>query len=260
MLVTKPYEPNRGLASKLHRRLVQWRNAAPINFRPDKPVLSLTFDDCPSSAAILGTRILDRHNIQGCFYIATNLMGEDTVMGRIADRDEVRAIYQGGHEIGAHTHSHCDCAKTASEDVFADIERNLAELDPLTNGNKIHSFAYPFGETTYELKQKLARHFKTLRGVLPGHNRGLIDRAHFRSYEIDGSEARMKSILGALEASAITPSWIIMFTHDVAETPSGYGITPDQLETIIARAQALGVEIMSPSEVAKRYSIGKIGS
>lgn len=257
MLAKRPYEPSRGLASKLQRRLVQWRNAAPINFRPDKPVLSLTFDDCPASAAILGTRILDRHNIQGCFYIASHLMGEDTVMGRIADRNEVRAIYQGGHEIGAHTHSHCDCAQTSLDDVISDITRNLAELDPLTNGNPIHSFAYPFGETTFELKKKLSNQFRTLRGVLPGHNRGLIDRAHFRAYEIDGSEARMKRMLDALDASAITPSWTIMFTHDVSETPSGYGISPEQLETIISHAQSLGIEIMSPLEVAKHFAMGE---
>ncbi len=58
MLAPKPYEPNRSLFAKIERRLTQYRKAAPATVITDRPILSITFDDCPTSAADTGARIL----------------------------------------------------------------------------------------------------------------------------------------------------------------------------------------------------------
>lgn len=254
MLVESPYEPDRGLIAKIQRRMVQWRSAAPVNIRPPKPILSLTFDDCPKSATQTGARILDEYGVRACFYIASKLIDTDTVMGRIAGKIDLKTMFRDGHELGAHTHSHIDCAIEPEDKVIADIEQNLAELDGITGGETINSFAFPFGETSFSLKQKLAGRFSNLRGVLAGINRGLVDRAQLRAYEQDGSDGRVNRLLEALNMAAQAPSWVIMFTHDVSEEPSGFGITPVQLRTILDRARDLGVEVMTPSQV-----VGELG-
>ena len=248
----EPYVPQRGLVSKLQRRVVQWRYAAPMNIRPPRPIMSLTFDDCPKSAISVGGPILDEYNVRACFYVASKLMESDTVMGRIAGKDDLKAVFRTGHEIGAHTHSHIDCAQTPICEVLADIDQNLDALDEITGGAEIKSFAYPFGETSFALKKRLADKFTSLRGVLAGNNRGLVDRAHLRSFEIDGSQFSVDRILAAMEASAHMPSWTILFTHDVSDAPSGYGITPHQLRTVLDRAKALNVEIDTPAHFVQQ--------
>lgn len=252
------YEPPRGLADKITRRVVQWRNAAPANIRPPRPVLTLTFDDCPKSAITLGGPLLDEYQVRGAYYIATGMLDTDTPMGRIASADDVRTIHEDGHEICAHTHSHIDCARSDISEVEDDLNRNLNALDKITHGAKIHSFAYPFGETSFELKTRLKSQFSTLRGILPGVNRGLVDRSQLRAYEIDGSEKSVADLISAIDRSVISPEWTIMFTHDVSETPSGFGITPDQLRRVLDHARAHNVDIMTPSQAAQ--SLGMIAA
>lgn len=251
----KPYEPSRGLTAKLNRRLVQWRFASPVNIRPPRPLLSITFDDCPKTATTAGGRILDRYNTKACFYIASKLIDTDTVMGRIADKDDLRAMYAAGHEIAAHTHSHIDCAQTPAKDVIQDVEQNLEELTDITKGQIIQSFAFPFGETSYALKQKLSERFTNLRGVLSGNNRGLVDRAHLRAFEINGDPKSVDRILSALHVSADMPAWTILFTHDVSPDPSGFGMTPAQLERVIETANMLGIEIDTPANIVQKLGV-----
>ena len=258
MLAKSPYEPDRGLWSKLNRRLVQWRYASPLNVRPAKPILSLTFDDCPASAVNVGTRIIDQYRAKACYYIASEMLDTNTVMGRILSRQDVKSLSHSGHEIAAHTHSHIDCARHTEAVVLADIDRNLSELNDITQGDDISSFAFPFGETTFSLKQRLADRFTSLRGVLPGSNRGLVDRTQLRAFEIDGSGRSLDRLFTALKASLTAPAWIIMFTHDVSETPSGFGITPKQLTSLLDFASANGVVIETPKNVMQSLNTGSI--
>ncbi len=253
---TEPYEPDRGLGAKLHRRLVQWRYAAPVNIRPARPILTISFDDAPTSSVRTAAPILDRHGVRACYYIASSLIDTDTVMGRIAGRDDIRAAYNAGHEIGSHTHSHIDCARTPASEVQNDINRNLSELNDILKGAPVESFAFPFGETSFVVKSAIESQFSSLRGVLPGPNRGLCDRAQLRAFELDGSTTRLARLLRAMTLATETPAWLIMFTHDVCDDHSGFGITPADLETIISQAKALDFEIKTPAETVRYLNLG----
>lgn len=255
MAIAEPYIPDRGLLAKINRRIVQWQVAAPVTIRPNRPMLSITFDDCPKSATRIGGAILDEMNVRACFYVATGLMDTDTVMGRIAGPDDLRAMSDAGHEIGSHTHSHIDCARTNVEDISKSIDQNVEILDGITRGRPIESFAFPFGETTVLVKRRLASRFKTLRGVLKGTNRGVADRAQLRAYEINGCNCSVDRLIEALKTNAASPGWIVMFTHDVADDPSPYGMTPHQLRHVVQTAQALGIEIGTPSQFIRDLGI-----
>ena len=248
----QPYQPDRGLAAKVERRVVQWRQAAPVTIQPDRPMLSITFDDCPKSAAVEGARLLDKYAVRACYYVASGLMGTDSHMGRMADRDDLQAVFDDGHEIGAHTHSHIDCSKASESEIIADIDRNMEELSEITRGAPVASFAFPFGETTFQLKQKLADRFGNLRGILSGNNRGRSDRAQLHAFELDGSEFSVERAVSALQKNAAAPGWTILFTHDVSETPSGFGVSPDQLVRLIEFARDKSVDFVTPSEASSR--------
>ena len=254
-LETQPYSPDRSLIAKVSRRMTQWHHAAPVTIETDRPLLSITFDDCPANAAHLGADILDSANAKGCFYIATDLIGQTNHMGRMVERHDVQALYLAGHEIGAHTHTHLDCRQARDEDVIADIERNLSVLTDMCEGARIESFAYPFGETSYSLKTKLAKRFTNMRGVLAGTNAGKCDRAQLRAYELDQDEATHERAFEAMEELATTPGWMMLFTHDVSEAPSPYGIHPRLLVSILRRARRLGIQIVTPSRAVRELGL-----
>ena len=252
MLAPKPYEPNRSLFAKIERRLTQYRKAAPAAVITDRPILSITFDDCPTSASETGALILEEYGVRGGYYIATGLMGRDSHMGLVSTPDHIARLHAAGHEIGAHSHSHLDCSQAKHDDVMADVERNIELLKEICHTFSVDSFAFPYGETRFDVKKHLADDFLTLRGILPGINRGMVDRAQLRAFEIDHTQHSFDRAYSALDSLQQTPGWMIIFTHDVADAPSQHGMTPDQLRRILDRAQELDIEICTPKVAAER--------
>ncbi|WP_293611108.1 polysaccharide deacetylase family protein [Ponticaulis sp.] len=255
MAVPKPYFPSRSLFAKIERRLTQYRIAARAEIKTDKPVLSLTFDDCPISAAETGAKILEEYGVQGCYYIATGMMGQLSVLGEVTTADHVAQLALAGHEIGAHSHTHLDCAKSDCDEIYADIEQNIQQLREILKTQSIESFAFPYGETRFSVKKNLSNVFMTLRGILPGINRGVVDRGQLRAFEVDKTEASFERAMAALDSLAEEPGWMLIFTHDVAENPSDMGMRPDQLRAVIEKAQALGIEILPPTAAAKKVGL-----
>jgi peptidoglycan/xylan/chitin deacetylase (PgdA/CDA1 family) len=68
--------------------------------RPGRHLL-LTFDDGGKSALRIGEE-LNRRGWRGHFFIATSLIGGRTFL----DAGEIRQLRQGGHLVGAHSHTH----------------------------------------------------------------------------------------------------------------------------------------------------------
>ena len=252
MLAKTPYQPSRSLFAKIERRLTQFRKAAPAVISPDGPILSITFDDCPISAAETGAAILEEYGVRGGYYIATGLMGQESHMGPVSSTEQISQLSAAGHEIGAHSHTHLDCAQTDPDKVFCDVEKNLEQLKMVCASEGVESFAFPYGETSFAVKKHLADDFLTLRGILPGINRGVVDRAQLRAFEIDHSPASFERAMSALDDLAAQSGWMIVFTHDVSATPSEHGMTPDQLRGLLDRAQELNIEICTPTEAARR--------
>lgn len=61
----------------------------------------LTYDDGGASASAAGAAMIER-GIRGCFFITTSRIGSPGFVSA----DELRALRQGGHLIGSHSHTH----------------------------------------------------------------------------------------------------------------------------------------------------------
>lgn len=251
------YQPSRSLFAKISRRVTQYRRAAPAMLELDRPVLTLTFDDCPVSAVREGAAVLDKHDVKGGFYIATALLGEDSPMGEMASAEDIKTLVSGGHEVGAHSHAHIDYAQADLEVIERDIEENLANLREICGAYDVESFAFPYGETSFGAKQKLASRFTNLRGLLPGINRGQVDRAQLRAFELDSRPNCVDTVIGQLDDLAENPGWMIVFTHDVSHEPSGFGTTPDALDRIISEAKARNIAIEPPAIAARAAGLSR---
>lgn len=245
------YSPSRSIAARVLRRATQWRRAAPVLVRADRPILSMTFDDFPQSAATTGADIVEACGGRAGYFACTSMLqpaGSSAEMFRAAD---VVALQDRGHEIGAHGHRHLDCTKVGQDELLADLERNLAELAAIGVRGKVTSFAYPFGETDFGTKRLLAPCFQTLRGVLPGINLGRADRAQLRAAELTPAQWTHRRAEALIDKAARGQGWLILFTHDVRNDPSPFGIPPDALDALLRRARMAGLRILPPSEAAR---------
>lgn len=234
------YAPPRDLAAKARRRLTQWRAARPAHLRFAEPVLSICFDDFPKSAADIGARILEQDGARGSFYAAAGLSDTDGPCGRNFTAPDLARLAAAGHEIGCHSFDHTDCARRGAYETLLDLSRNRYALEAMGHTAPLQTLAYPYGETTTDLKAALPLRFICARGVLPGLNVGAVDLAHLRAYPLFGDLGRVHR---ALKLAAQRNAWMIVFTHDVSDTPSPWGTSGADLEALLNAAREFGLAV-----------------
>jgi peptidoglycan/xylan/chitin deacetylase (PgdA/CDA1 family) len=241
------YQPSHSVPAKLGRRFVQWTLAARAIVAPDRPVVSFTFDVFPKSA-LNGADVIESHGGRAGFYAATSFMGKaDPPMGEMFDAATLIELATRGHEIGAHTHGHIDCARKKQEAVEKDVAANLVALAEAGHAATVSSFAWPYGETSYAAKRWAADVFATARGVLPGVNRGEADRAQLRAVELGDSAASRRRAFAMLETCIQSNGWLFFFTHDVSKSPSPFGCSPDLIDELCRRAADQGAVLATPT-------------
>lgn len=244
------YAPRRDLLSKVRRRLTQHYAARPVAFEFGEPILSITFDDFPASAASVGAEVLERHGARGTYYAASGMAEVDGPCGFGYGPTDIKRLVAAGHEIGCHTSDHDDCAQ---QDVFSTLEDLARNRDALLNmgAPSPRAHAYPYGETTNEVKDNLPPRFGSARGILPGLNAGPGDLAQLRAYPLFG-EGGIDRVLRALKTGAKRKAWVIGFTHDVCDTPSAWGTRTEDLDLILREARKLGFVVLPVSAALAR--------
>ena len=241
------YQPDRSLPAKIARRLTRWSVAKPLEAAPRQSLICFTFDDFPKSASDSGAEILDEVGSKGCFYACTGMAGTRNQTGALFDAGDLKSLTSAGHEIGAHTQSHLDCAQADTATVLADIDTNLARLWSMGHDHPVTQFAWPYGETRAALKPKLASRFEAARGILAGHNAKGSDLMQLSAYELDESQASIERAAAAIEKTAREPSWLFIFTHDVREQHSAWGTRPAALRRLVRLARDTGAALVTPS-------------
>lgn len=236
------YSPPRDLLSRMRRRLTARHVARRAMLRFDAPLLSITFDDFPASAADVGARILESHGARGTYYAAAGLADTDGPSGRNFSPTHVTRLLRAGHEIACHSFGHDDCARRPTLDTLRDIARNRDALAAMGCPQQ-QAFAYPYGETTRDLKSHLPPRFATARGITPGLVRGAVDLAQLPAYPLFGAGA-MRRAAQALNRAARRNAWMIAFTHDVGDAPSPFGASAADLDTFLRLAHTLGVTVL----------------
>lgn len=248
--MTLAYAPRRDLVSKVRRRLTQHRAARPVTFAFAEPVLSITFDDFPATAAHAGAQILERRGARGTYYAAAGMANVDGPCGPGFGDADVKRLVAAGHEIGCHTLSHADCAQ---QDVFSTLEDLARNRDALARmgAPSPRAHAYPYGETSNAMKDNLPPRFMSARGILPGLNIGAGDMAQLRAYPLFGAGG-IDRVLRALKTAAKRKAWVIGFTHDVADAPSPWGTRANELERVLREAHQLGFVVLPVTAALQR--------
>ena len=244
------YAPSRTSSAKLHRQIVRMRRAARGNVAPDRPVVTFTFDDFPKSA-LNGADIVEKQGGRAGFYACTSLMGlRSPMLGEMFDASTLVELTSRGHEIGAHSHTHLDCARHNLSKIERDIGENLVALSEAGHAGNVSAFAYPYGETTFEAKRWVSDVFVTGRGILPGVNVGETDRSQLRAVELTSSAASRRRALAMLKNCISTKGWLFFFTHDVSSSPSPQGAPDFLIEELAKRAFEGGAILGAPTSAA----------
>jgi peptidoglycan/xylan/chitin deacetylase (PgdA/CDA1 family) len=246
-----PYSADRSLFGKLRRRIARAVTTKPArleNLR--RPLLTVSFDDAPVSAAENGAGVLGKYGAKGTYFISADLCGKESHLGRYTTADEIQALAALGHEIACHTFTHLDCGRAGNADIEADIARNQAALQEMGLPAS-QTFAYPYGDVSPAGKKVLNERYLAARAL----HHGLIttggDLNQAPAVGIEGADGEA---IGArwLEEAARRKAWLILFTHDVQDAPSPFGCTPAVLERLAQKAEVLGFDVVTVAEGCRR--------
>lgn len=243
------YSADRSLKGKLRRRYARLVSRRPARLSLDRPMVTFAFDDPPATAASAGATILEARGLKGTYFVAMGLAGQDSPFGLYATDDDTRRLKDAGHEIACHTFSHLDCGKADGSAIAADVARNTEMLRAL--GIEASTFAYPYGDVSPVAKRMLEAQFKLLRALHHGLIETGVDLNQAPAVGIEGENGEAIAARWMDEAAA-RKAWLILFTHDVKEAPSPFGCTPAALERLADKALAMGFEVVTAAEGAKR--------
>jgi peptidoglycan/xylan/chitin deacetylase (PgdA/CDA1 family) len=237
-----PWEPVRRYYARNSARFMFRR---PISIRVGQPLISFTFDDFPRTALLTGGEILKRHGVSGTYYTALGLLGEDSPSGPLFIADDLRRALGDGHELGCHTFSHDDAWHTDSKAFEGSIVQNQKALEEIAPwATPFKSFSYPISSPRPMVKRAAGRHFQCCRGGGQKINMDTADLNQLSAYFLEKAEGSVETIQRLIDQNTEKSGWIIFATHDVSQSPSPYGCTPDLFESVVRYSLEAGAKVL----------------
>ncbi|WP_019962128.1 polysaccharide deacetylase family protein [Woodsholea maritima] len=249
-----PYRPRGALMGKLQRAQVRLGGKIALPLHPGERRISFSFDDFPRSAGTTAADILEQRGMRATYYVSACFAGEDTHLGAMYETEDLTRLYAKGHEIACHTYSHGDASQMRLAALETDIERNARALKDQGYDGPLESFAFPYGEASLEAKAALTQRFTNLRGIYPGINKTPADRGLLRATPLDGGDEGLKKALAQIDALRHSPGWLIFYGHDVRDTHSPWGCSPEFLETVANAVQASKIPVQTVTAACQDLS------
>ncbi len=236
----------RGILNARHRRV------APLGDRG--PIVTFTFDDFPRTALTTGAPILEHHGARATYYVAMSLMNKRNDLGDQFRYEDLISVLSRGHELASHTFGHLSARNTSYDEFIRDLARGESALLETLGIHPSRNFAYPYGEATLEAKKRIGPRLPSSRGTCGGVNGPKVDLNLLRANSLYGDASRAHAAQQLILENQSRKSWLIFYTHDVAESPSPYGCTPELLEAVCSFAAAHGARFMTVAEVVQQLT------
>jgi peptidoglycan/xylan/chitin deacetylase (PgdA/CDA1 family) len=226
--------------------------------KTDFPLISFTFDDFPRSAFLEAGSILARYGALGTYYASLSLMGKQSPLGPMYQAEDLKELAHLGHELGCHTFGHCHSWNTPPEVYEKAIIENRRALTEVLPGASFHTFAYPYSAPRAGVKKAASRHFLCCRGggLKPRRyllrqaaggqtfNCGITDSNLLCAFFLEKSRDEPEAVKDLIARNTRARGWLIFATHDVRDTPSPSGCTPDFFERVVQWSLDSGARIL----------------
>lgn len=219
---------------------------------PSGRYVSLCFDDFPQSAAVTAAPMIESLGWHATWYVSGGFQDtEEDALGQMYTEADLRRLIANGHDIGCHTFDHIDCAKATPSEILAQCEKNQQYLDSF-GINEVESFAFPFGAANATAKKVMEQSELALRGVKPGLHRGKADLNMLKACGLQDNEGGILRAIEELETLSKGDGWLIIFTHDVRDDHSPWGVTPEDYDLLLTAVQASGAEVVTVGDMVRR--------
>ena len=215
-----------------------------VDVRPQFPIVSFTFDDFPRSALHAGGAILREFGARGTYYVALGLMDREIPAGKAFSVEDLRSVLDEGHELGCHTFAHCHAWETSPSVFEESIIENRRVFEALVPGVAFKTLSYPIANPRPQTKRRASKYFLCCRGGGESFNIGPTDANNLQARFLEKNRQNPDVFKRLIDENCAAHGWLILATHDVCETPTPFGCSPDFLEGIVRYATKSGAKVL----------------
>jgi peptidoglycan/xylan/chitin deacetylase (PgdA/CDA1 family) len=155
--------------------------------------------------------------------------------------DDLHEVFNDGHEVGNHTFDHLSALRVSPNEFLLSIDKNQKFLSGILGEHNSETFAYPFGDMNLSTKARMRNKFIASRGIFNGLNGEVAELSNLRSIGLEEKNRGKFDFSRLIPFAAEKKAWLIIFTHDVAESPSPYGCRADDLRGVLRLAMKEGL-------------------
>ena len=246
----------------------RFENCVPGPVRPG--VLVLAFDDRRFADWEKAMPLFAKYDAHATFFISGEI-GADVI-------GSVKRLVRAGHSVGLHGQHHLDAPEAIREKGYAwyrSSEINHPRRQLQVSLLRTFAFAYPNNARTDETDKALLQDFRRLRAGVPGaapydpegkKQSGRIplhenDALFFPVDELRGRRVisgaiigeayhtRIDEVLKCLERAAKNREVVEFTSHGISPDAKRINMKTEWLEAILAKAQELGLEVLSFDEL-----------
>ncbi len=239
----------RAQLGSLRRQLLSSACSRQVPLGARGPIVSFAFDDFPRTALTSGGRILRSYGARGTYYTAIGLMNGSNDLGEQFRTGDLDSLLADGHELASHTFGHVSCRSVSRSTFIREVENGRRAIEELTGQVDSGNFAFPFGEVTLNAKRALGKRVASCRGIWPGLNGPEVDLNLLRANSLYGDRNKNNRVEELILENERQKSWLIFYSHDVRDTPSRFGCTPELLESTVSFASQRRARILTVAEV-----------
>jgi peptidoglycan/xylan/chitin deacetylase (PgdA/CDA1 family) len=144
-----------------------------LDFESAKNKVILTFDDGYEDNFLNAFPVLKKYNFRATIFINTDLMGKEITARKgtkmkILSEFQIKEMAKSGIiKFGSHGHRHLKLSKLSEAEIERELKISKEILEKIT-GQKIISFAYPYGDYDERVKNIATKFFKILCTILKG--------------------------------------------------------------------------------------------
>ena len=223
-----------------------------VSLSDSTPIVSFTFDDFPRSAVQVGGAILKSYGVRGTYYAAMGLMDHVNALGQHFSAADIETVLRDGHELGSHTFSHVSCRALTLGQFEQEADRGKGTVERVSGPGLAHHFSYPYGHVTHRAKPRIGSMMSSCRGIIPGVNASPLDLNLLRANSLYSKGFDPGTIDRLIRLNVEKAGWLIFYTHDISNSPSAYGCTAAEFESVVRLATKGGGLVLPVREAVCR--------
>lgn len=214
----------------------------------NRPLVSINFDDGRKGVYVNALPLLNTYNFKTTQYIVSESLDidEDDNDDYYMTKNQIKALYDTGHEIGSHTVNHLDLTNLDISEIDKQLLDSKTDLNnlfpPVTN------FAMPYGSYNTLVINEIKKYYKSARTVDIGFNTPYNFDPYSIKIQYVNKSTSIDDIKNWLVQTTRDKSWMVLLYHGIdnpVDETDPDSISPQIFKTQLSEIQKSGLPVVT---------------